>query len=176
MSRVVHPGSRIPDQNPDIFTHPESWIPDPNAGVKTAPDPGSGSATLKKSNYRNFFSWFRFGLRVGGAEAATPTGSVCLTWQAGPHPPTASSSPPGPFLANQRPEFTTWCVPTANQKSRFTPMPVPPANQTSAFYTLVLSANQMWGSLCASTVGKLANSSTSSSWCMDVRPHQTKKR
>jgi hypothetical protein len=42
MIRVVHPGSRI-----RMLTFYPSRIPDP--GVKKAPDPGSGSATLRSS-------------------------------------------------------------------------------------------------------------------------------
>jgi len=39
-SRKNDPGLFIPDSNPD-------FIPIPDAGVKKAPDPGSGSATLR---------------------------------------------------------------------------------------------------------------------------------
>jgi hypothetical protein len=39
MILVVHPGSRIPDPDPD-------FLPIPDPGVKKAPDPGSGSGTL----------------------------------------------------------------------------------------------------------------------------------
>ncbi len=42
MIRVFHPGSRI-----RMLTFYPSRIPDP--GVKKAPDPGSGSATLKET-------------------------------------------------------------------------------------------------------------------------------
>jgi hypothetical protein len=44
MIRVVHPGSQIPDPDPE-------FLPIPDPGVKKAPDPGSGSATLPKQNY-----------------------------------------------------------------------------------------------------------------------------
>jgi hypothetical protein len=49
MSRVVHPGSRIPDPDADFLP---SRIPDPGVKKHPIPDPGSGSATLLLNNIK----------------------------------------------------------------------------------------------------------------------------
>jgi hypothetical protein len=69
---VWDPGSGIrdPGSGKNLFR-----IPDP--GFKKAPDPGSGSATLKKFQL-HFFS-FNFGHQNPGSELGTSFGSVSVS-------------------------------------------------------------------------------------------------